>query len=183
MFAGHISVKMVKVLICDKRSWSSCWSERWQQQLSKLWSFESCEKLFCFVMLYKCTSSSSFVTSHLFVSCRACSLLLGLGNDHTNALGKLPCRPFPEFLLSSITQALLRKMISLAQRSWQLSFRPGVFWSVSTTVNTGYQLHFTSLPLVSRSVLFLNENCACLSNFKRDRSVPPRQSVHVWPSC
>ena len=61
-------------------------------------------------------SSSSFVSSYLFVSGGVCSLLLGLGMTMPSLTGSYQSVPFPESLLSSITQALASSLIRLARR-------------------------------------------------------------------
>jgi len=100
------------------------------------------------------------------------------GQDHANAHGELPVSQFPESLLSSITQALASSLIKPTCRCWQRYRQTGVLWSVSTLVNTGYQLSTLHLsPLYPELCCFPDDNRACQATL---RDTVASQCIRVY---
>ena len=88
-------------------------------------------------------SSSSFVSSYLFVSGGVWSLLLGLGMTIPSLTGSYQSVPFLEALLSSITQALASSLIRLVAAANNCISRPvscGLYQPSSIQV-TNFALH------------------------------------------
>jgi len=109
------SVKMGKVLNVSDRLWFFLLKLKLTTATVKIVDFKISVNCVFYDAVEMC-SSSSFVSSYLFVSGGVWSLLLGLGMTIPSLTGSYQSVPFLEALLSSITQALTSSLIRLARR-------------------------------------------------------------------
>lgn len=110
------SVKLGKVLNVSDRSWNLLAEAKTDNSNCQNCGIQKFRWIACFCDAVEMRSSSSFVSSYLFVSCGVWSLLLGLGMTIPSLTGSYQSVPFLEALLSSITQALASSLIRLARR-------------------------------------------------------------------
>jgi len=111
-------------------------------------------------------SSSSFVSSYLFVSGGVWSLLLGLGMTIPSLTGSYQSVPFLEALLSSITQALASSLIRLVAAANNCISRPvscGLYQPSSIQV-TNFALHLS--PLYPELCCFPDDSRACQATLR-----------------